>query len=91
MNDPPPGRETAMKINCEECVMYRSSHCEDCLVTALLHAPSDPVEISDEMGPQLQALSGAGLIPVLRFRPRTVEGVPERGRASPEAPISDAG
>ena len=59
-----------MRIDCTECEMYGSDHCEDCLVTALLHPPTGPVEIDEELDPSLQALSGAGLIPVLRFRPR---------------------
>jgi hypothetical protein len=65
-----------MKINCHDCVMFETSHCDDCLVTALLHAPESPLEIEDDLEPPLQALSGAGLIPVLRFRPRS--GPPEQ-------------
>ena len=59
-----------MKIDCHECEMYRSQHCDDCLVTALLHPPEDVVEIDESLDPALQALSGAALIPVLKFRPR---------------------
>ncbi|MFN2389483.1 MAG: hypothetical protein ABR575_07780 [Actinomycetota bacterium] len=59
-----------MKITCTDCVMYESEHCADCLVTALLHPPSAQIEIDEDLDPPLQALSGAGLIPVLRFRPR---------------------
>ena len=69
-----------MKIVCTDCQMYNSSHCDDCLVTALLHPPETPVEIDDDLDPPLQALSGAGLIPVLKFRPpRSGRGA--RGRA----------
>jgi hypothetical protein len=59
-----------MLIECTSCEMYQSSHCDDCLVTALLHPPDGVVEIDEELDESLQALSGAGLIPVLRFRPR---------------------
>ncbi len=59
-----------MKIVCQDCSMYQSSHCDDCLVTALVHPPDGVVEIDEELDDSLQALSGAGLIPVLRFRPR---------------------
>ncbi len=59
-----------MKIDCTSCEMYRSEHCDDCLVTALLHPPDGIVEITEELDPSLKALSGAGLIPVLKFRPR---------------------
>jgi hypothetical protein len=59
-----------VRIDCTECAMYQSEHCDDCLVTALLHPPSMPVEIDDDLEPPLEALSGAGLLPVLRFCPR---------------------
>ena len=59
-----------MKIDCTECEMYRTQHCDDCLVTALLHPPAAPVEIDEDLDPPLQALAGAGLVPVLKFRPR---------------------
>jgi hypothetical protein len=71
-----------MRIDCQECSMYQTSHCDDCLVTALLHPLDDVVDIDDELDPQLQALSGAGLIPVLRFRQRTApEEAPPEGLA----------
>lgn len=61
--------------------MYRSEHCGDCLVTALLGPQSSTVDIEDELDPPLRALSGAGLIPVLRFRPRE-SPAPPAGEAS---------
>ena len=59
-----------MQIECSNCEMYRSSHCDDCLVSALLHPPDGVVDIDEELDPGLRTLSGAGLIPVLKFRPR---------------------
>ncbi|CAN5668836.1 hypothetical protein BH20ACT23_BH20ACT23_18310 [soil metagenome] len=59
-----------MRIDCTKCEMYQSEHCEDCLVTAVLHPPAGPVEIDQDLDPPLRALAGAGLIPVLKFRPR---------------------
>lgn len=81
-----------MKIDCSSCEMYRSDHCDDCLVTALLHPPQDIVDISEDLSPPLDALVGAGLIPVLKFRPRRTE--PEEPAASAqdtEGPVADAG
>ncbi|MFN2526193.1 MAG: hypothetical protein ABR505_08010 [Actinomycetota bacterium] len=72
-----------MRIECERCVMYESEHCSDCLVTALLHPPEGIVEIDEDLEPSLQTLAGAGLIPVLKFRPR--DGT------SDERPTSAAG
>jgi hypothetical protein len=71
-----------MKIDCTRCEMYRSDHCADCLVTALLHPPEVQLEIEEDLDPSLQALAGAGLIPVLKFRPR---GEPERERGPESA------
>ena len=71
-----------MRIDCSECEMYQSEHCDDCLVTALLHPPTGAVDIDDDFEPPLRALSGAGLIPVLKFRPRS--GAEPGGRADAE-------
>lgn len=70
-----------MRIECTECEMFETSHCDDCLVTALLHPPDGIVEIDEDLDAPLQALSGAGLIPVLRFRPRD----PDERRPAAEA------
>ena len=75
-----------MRIECGECEMYQSSHCDDCLVTALLHPIDDVVEIDETLDASLQTLSGAGLIPVLKFRPRE----PSPGQHRAGAPGVDA-
>ena len=64
-----------MKIDCTKCAMYHSEHCDDCLVTALLRPPGSTVEVDDALEASLGALSGGGLVPVLRFKPRP-EGDP---------------
>jgi hypothetical protein len=66
-----------MKIDCTSCEMYQSRHCDDCLVTVLLHPPGGEVEIEDDLDSPLEALAEAGLVPVLKFRPRApaTEGV----------------
>lgn len=71
-----------MLIDCQSCEMYQTQHCDDCLVNALLHPSEHEVEIADDLDPPLQALSGAGLIPVLRFRPRSA---PPAGEVESEA------
>lgn len=65
-----------MQIECSRCEMYRSQHCDDCLVTAMLHPPDAVVDIDEDLGTGLQALSGAGLIPILKFRPRREDEAP---------------
>ena len=72
-----------MQIECSQCEMYKSAHCDDCLVTALLHPPDSVVDIDEELDGGLRALSGAGLIPVLKFR--------QREEPPPEPPEEVAG
>ena len=75
-----------MRIDCTQCEMYQSEHCEDCLVTAVLHPPAGPVDIDENLNPPLQQLAGAGLIPVLKFRPRgTVSTGPQKGSGTASA------
>ncbi len=74
-----------MKIDCQKCEMYRSHHCDDCLVTALLHPPEGVVDLDEELDPTLRSLSGAGLIPVLRFRPRRDDADPPGDADAAEA------
>jgi hypothetical protein len=72
-----------MRIDCTQCEMYESEHCEDCLVTAVLHPPAGPVEIDHDLDPPLRELAGAGLIPVLKFRPRKSGSAgPQDGRGA---------
>ena len=73
-----------MKIDCTQCEMYRSDHCQDCLVTALLHPPEVQLDIDEDLDPSLQALSGAGLIPVLKFRQRPATDPRSSGATSPQ-------
>ena len=78
-----------MKIDCSGCQMYQTAHCEDCLVTALLHPPEGVVEIDEELSPSLENLSGAGLIPILRFRPRSPQA--DELRKATEGGVASAG
>ena len=76
-----------MRIDCTTCEMYRSHHCDDCLVTALLHPPEAEVEISEGLDVPLGTLAGAGLIPVLKFRPRAApapDPAPESATLPPD-------
>lgn len=77
-----------MRIECNSCEMYLTSHCEDCLVTALLSPEDEAIDIDDELDPSIQALAAGGLIPVLKFRPRT-EPAAEKDPESKD--LSDTG
>ena len=76
-----------MQIECSQCEMYRSAHCDDCLVSALLHPPDGVVDIDEELDPGLRALSGAGLIPILKFRQRA----DPPAHSEPAPGVADAG
>jgi len=48
----------------------------------MLHPPDGIVDIPETLDPALEALSGAALIPVLKFRPRAESGPgPSRAEA----------
>jgi hypothetical protein len=72
-----------MRIDCDDCQMQGTHNCDDCLVTALLHPPEGTVEIPDELGSSIGALSEEGLVPVLRFRPRDDAATDERVEKPP--------
>jgi hypothetical protein len=79
-----------VKIDCSRCEMYQSGHCDDCLVSVLLHPPTEDAEIEDELASPLRTLAGAGLIPTLRFRPRRDRG-PAGEAASGDPPAAGTG
>lgn len=58
-----------MIIDCKQCQMYRSTHCRDCLVMAVLTRPQDePLDIELSQEPAIIRLQEAGLAPRLRFK-----------------------
>lgn len=55
-----------MVIDCEGCVA-RGPACGDCVVTVLLGAPPDGVQLDDTERRAIAALADGGLIPPLRL------------------------
>ncbi len=55
-----------MLIDCDRCEV-RGLACGDCVVTALLGAPPDGVEIDADERTALGVLADAGLVPPLRL------------------------
>jgi hypothetical protein len=82
------GRARKMLIDCDVCAV-RGSGCPDCVVTILLGAPPEGVELSDEERAAIGILAEAGLVPPLRLvtdvEPRTAR------RSSPDPPIAASG
>ena len=59
-------------ISCADCSMQNSSFCDDCVVTFICdREPDDALIIDASEERAMRALSRAGLIPMLRHRPRT--------------------
>jgi hypothetical protein len=66
-----------VNIDCDGCGA-RGPACGDCVVTVLLGAPPDGVELDDAERRAIEALADGGLIPPLRLVP--VREEPRRRR-----------
>ena len=55
-----------MNIDCDSCAA-RGPACGDCVVTVLLGAPPEGVELDDAEQRAIEALADGGLIPPLRL------------------------
>jgi hypothetical protein len=53
-------------IDCDRCAV-RGRACGDCVVSALLGAPPEGVEIDESERAALEALAAGGLLPPLRL------------------------
>jgi hypothetical protein len=67
-----------MVIDCENCAV-RGPACGGCLISVVLGAPPDGVEIDDDERRALRVLADAGVVPHLRLVPRDP---PPRHRAA---------
>jgi hypothetical protein len=68
-----------LHVDCEACVA-RGPACQDCVMSVLLGAPGQAVDLDPAEQAALSALAGSGLVPPLRLIP----GVrPARGIQSP--------
>ncbi|GAB3686034.1 hypothetical protein GCM10028814_26220 [Angustibacter aerolatus] len=59
-----------MHIDCDGCEV-RGRACGDCVVTVLLGAPPEGVELDRAEQAAIGALAGSGLVPPLRLRRAT--------------------
>ncbi len=57
-----------MLIDCETCAV-RGRGCADCVVTVMLGAPPEGVELDEAEQQALSALADAGMVPRLRLVP----------------------
>jgi hypothetical protein len=60
-----------MIIDCQDCEMVGTEHCEDCFVMAVLNRRKGaPLVINPEQETAIARLQDAGLAPVLKFKRR---------------------
>lgn len=69
-----------MNIDCDSCAA-RGPACGDCVVTVLLGAPPEGVELDEAERRAIEALAESGLIPPLRLVEEDRPG--RRGRRRP--------
>jgi hypothetical protein len=58
-----------MLIDCENCAV-RGAACGGCVISVMLGAPPDGVEIDEAERAALRVLADAGVVPHLRLVPR---------------------
>lgn len=71
----------SLRVDCETC-RARGPACQDCVMTVLLGAPAEPVDLDRDEQAALTALAESGLVPPLRLVPGA-----KPGRSMP-APLS---
>ena len=62
-----------MLIDCEDCAV-RGPACAGCVVSVMLGAPPEGVELDEEERRALAVLADAGVVPRLRLVPRHPAG-----------------
>lgn len=70
-----------MLIDCDTCV-GRGIACGGCVLSVMLEAPPQGVELDDEERHALAVLADGGLLPPLRLVPSERESPPARRRAA---------
>ena len=63
--------DSAVHIDCDDCVMQHTNACDDCIVTALLDRPEQGAVVLDlEHERAIRRLQDVGLAPGSRFEAR---------------------
>lgn len=65
------GERPALVLDCDECAMRATQACDGCVVSYLLDRPEGAVifDVAEERA--IRSMSGAGLLPGVRFPRRT--------------------
>ncbi len=54
-------------VDCDRCLVRSPGACSDCVVTVLLGAPPEGIELDSDDVAALEALADGGLVPPLRL------------------------
>lgn len=68
-----------LHVDCDRC-RARGPTCTDCVITVLLGAPAEAVDLDADEQAALAALADSGLIPPLRLVPGARRVLPVQGR-----------
>ena len=63
--------EIELSISCSDCVRRATPDCEDCLVSFVLGGPPDALEMNSDDAEVVELFTAQGLIPRLRYEPRS--------------------
>ena len=66
-----------MLIDCDTC-SGQGVHCSDCVISVLLNAPPQQLELDSDEQIAFVSLAAAGLVPPLRLMPTGPPGGPGR-------------
>lgn len=62
-----PPEDEPVVVDCDSCVVRSAAACGDCVVTVLLGAPPQGIELHADEQVALDALADSGLVPPLRL------------------------
>lgn len=62
---------TELVLDCSDCAMQGTTACEDCVVSYVLDGSKGALVFDVEQERALRSMSGAGLLPEVRYRRRT--------------------
>ncbi len=62
-----------LHVDCDTCIA-RGPACGDCVITVLLGAPTQGVDLNTDERAALAALAESGLVPPLRLVPGVIRG-----------------
>jgi hypothetical protein len=66
--------EGPLTIDCDDCTMKNTDACRDCVVSYVLDRPDGAVVFDATEERAIRTMGLAGLLPIVRFRPKSKAG-----------------